>query len=243
MTKTKATKQPRGFILYEGPSLIDGQPIVVIATTKSANQKTANMVQTWIMRADKEPHLAVESGADAAVCGDCPHRPALGGSCYVLTFQGPLSVFRAYKRGRYAREWNPSDFRGRMVRLGAYGDPAAVPMHVWRAFTMHASGVTGYTHQWRDCDPALADVCMASCDTPADHADAFAAGWRTFRVRLLDEPLSPAERVCPASHEAGQKVTCEQCGACDGNRRNLKGNIAIIAHGARAVHFETWRRA
>lgn len=38
------TTRPNGVILYEGPSKLDGQPIVVIAVglkTKSSNTKTA----------------------------------------------------------------------------------------------------------------------------------------------------------------------------------------------------------
>ena len=43
-----------GFILYRGPSLLDGSPIVVVATMASSNRKTGltgkkNMVQVWIL--------------------------------------------------------------------------------------------------------------------------------------------------------------------------------------------------
>ena len=80
----------RGFVLYEGPSLIDGAPIVVVATLKTSNIKTGDMVQTWILRSDIEPHHAVKSGDDLSICGDCIHRPANQGSCYVTVFQAPL---------------------------------------------------------------------------------------------------------------------------------------------------------
>ena len=83
-------------IIYKGPSLIDGSPIIAIATLNSSNSKTGAMVQTWIMRSDIEPHHAIKTGADISVCGDCPHRPANNGSCYVLTFQAPLSIYRAF---------------------------------------------------------------------------------------------------------------------------------------------------
>ena len=66
-----------GVILYEGPSLIDGAPIVVIATglkKPSKNAKTADMVQTWILRKDIHPKYAVRSGDDVSICGQCPHR-------------------------------------------------------------------------------------------------------------------------------------------------------------------------
>jgi hypothetical protein len=61
-------------------------------------------------------------------------------------------------------------------------------------------------------------------------------GWRTFRVRTAADALQGAEFVCPASHEAGQKVTCKQCKAC-GGADGRKGSPVIIAHGALAKRF------
>ena len=59
--KTKTTKQ-KGFVLYDGPSVLDGQPIVVIATMETSNRKTGNMVQTWILRSDISPTDASKIG-------------------------------------------------------------------------------------------------------------------------------------------------------------------------------------
>jgi len=42
--KIKARPKLNGVVLYEGPSMLDGEPIVVIATLKSSNIKTGNMV-------------------------------------------------------------------------------------------------------------------------------------------------------------------------------------------------------
>ena len=73
-------KDYAGVILYEGPSMIDGAPIVVIANridTDSNNAKTGAMVQTFIMRQDIAPHEATKTGDDASICGDCTHRPAM----------------------------------------------------------------------------------------------------------------------------------------------------------------------
>ena len=39
----------RGYVLWRGPSPIDGKPIVVIAVVKSANRKTGNMIQVFIL--------------------------------------------------------------------------------------------------------------------------------------------------------------------------------------------------
>jgi len=224
-------KKPTSSVLYRGPSMIDGQPIVAIATVGSSNSKTGAMVQTWIMRDDVEPHKALKTGDDSSVCGDCPHRPANGGACYVTVFQAPLSVYRAYHRGRYA-DFEPGQYAGMVVRIGSYGDPAAVPVEVWTAFTQGTKGHTGYTHQWRKAPAGLMKYCMASCDSESDRVDAVAMGWRTFRVRLDSEPVLEGEAVCPASAEAGHKLECSQCKACGGNTGRRIGGITIIAHGA-----------
>lgn len=229
-----------GVVLWRGVSLLDGvTPIVAIATglRGSANAKTGAMVQTWILREDMAPHDAVRSGGDAAVCGDCKHRPSTGGACYVKVFQAPLSVFRAFHRGTYATADDIAAIgAGRAVRVGSYGDPAAVPVAVWQALISSATMHTGYTHQWRVA-PALASICMASADTPAERDEARTAGWRTFTVRLASDPLAAREAVCPASHEAGVKTNCATCGACNGTATGRKGSIAIIAHGSSAKRF------
>ena len=35
-------KKPNGFVIYDGPSLMDGKPIGVVAIRKSSNTKTGN---------------------------------------------------------------------------------------------------------------------------------------------------------------------------------------------------------
>jgi hypothetical protein len=62
-------KKPSGVILYQGPSLLDGAPIVVIATglNASSNSKTGDMVQTHIIRADMLPMDAIYNGEDSVV--------------------------------------------------------------------------------------------------------------------------------------------------------------------------------
>ncbi len=229
-----------GIILWEGPSAFDGAPVVVIATDSSKNSKTGDMIQTWILRADVPPHVAAKDGRDASICGTCPHRRnAETGkrSCYVTAFRAPLSVWNAYHRGAYpratlkqAREYA----RGRMVRVGSYGDPMAAPLAVWRNFAWDAAGRTGYTHAWQGIPAARAKawrgLVMASADTVEQATAAHAAGWRTFRVRT-SAALLPSERVCPASSEAGKVATCAQCRACAGADGRASVGIAILDHG------------
>ena len=255
-----------GAILWRGPSLIDGAPIVVIAvglSNASSNRKTGAMLQTYILREDIDPNHAARVGADASICGDCPHRGKLkqmpdytlrnvGRTCYVNIGQGPLGVWRAYKRGRYIEATDIDALgAGRVVRLGTYGDPAAVPAYVWARLTHHATGRTGYTHQWRNVNgrmpwdhvQALKGLCMASADTEQDATDAQALGWRTFRVAMPgDLARTPVEAICPASKEAGKKLTCAQCLACSG-ATGRRGSIVIRAHGGFAVMANVIKRA
>lgn len=224
-------------IIYEGPSLLNGDPIIAIATgfaSPSSNIKTGPMIQTWIMSAEEEPHHAAKSGKDEAVCGDCKLRPLNLAVCYVTLFQGPLSIYRTWKRGGY-QAYEPALFAGRPVRFGAYGDPAALPFHIWDDIGLQASMTTGYTHAWRYCDPLHKHYCMASCDNVEDALEARSRGWRTFRVTTSpgDKSLSK-EVICPASEEAGHLIQCIDCGACDGQASRRKSHIVIHAHGAKA---------
>jgi hypothetical protein len=240
-----------GLILYEGPSAIDAQPIVIIANRiegrDSKNEKTGAMVQTWIMRADMGPLVAAKTGADVSICGQCPARPALGNFCYVNLGQAPRSTFEAYKRGRYARpgiDYDPQAlpelFAGAFVRLGSYGDPGAAPIGFWQPLVKFARAVNGYSHQWQS-RPDLQSLCMASVEIESQAETAQALGWRTFRVKLALEPKAKGEVICPASKEAGSKTTCADCKACGGLSAKAKASIVIDAHGPKANRYTLYR--
>ena len=137
-----------GYIIYEGPSNFDHSPVVAIASVgKSVNRKTGNMVQVWILPQKVRPSRAVMTGQDEGICNDCAFRPILarqareGGnplaSCYVSTTNGgPNAVWHSYRSNRYeAFPWDDRSFAfDRPVRIGAYGDPAAVPLRIWKKF-------------------------------------------------------------------------------------------------------------
>ena len=228
-----------GYVIWEGRSAFDGAPVVLIATglgrRGSSNAKTGEMVQTWILRTDVAPMSAVASGSDRSICGLCPY--ASGNGCYVNVSRAPTAIYKRYLAGLYSR-LSPIEFArqlcdsGRPLRCGAYGDPAAVPYVVWRDMLMGAArGWTGYTHAWRDCDPAFRSFLMASCDSPEDTVDARAAGWRSFRVRQgVDDGVMGGEIVCPASTEGGHRAQCADCRLCAGSARPAK-DIAIMDHG------------
>lgn len=230
-----------GFVFYDGPSLIDGAPIVAIAVLESENAKTGDMVQTYILRADIDPVSALRTGEDRSICGDCVHRPANDGACYVNVAQSVQSVFWAWFRGAYelvAPIVGARMIQGRKLRMGSYGDPAAVPAQFWRQLAKYAAGHTGYTHQWRrPIARGLRTLVMASADSAADRDTARAMGWRTFRVRTADESLGAREIVCPASPEGGDRRQCVTCLACDGADRAGKVSVAIIVHGSKARRF------
>lgn len=237
-------KQVNGAILWEGKSAIDGAPIMLIATglkKSSSNEKTGNLVQTWILRSDIHPQEAVDTGADESICGNCPHRGEIvdgknkGRACYVTIFQAPRNIYETSKRGVYPRikgDKARAILAGRNVRLGAYGDPAAIPFHVWARILADAARGTGYTHQWKACDSRFARYCMASADNAQEAIDAQAKGYRTFRVGTPAEKIARGEFLCPASKEAGAKVNCAQCLACGGNSSPNKSSVFIPVHGA-----------
>lgn len=235
-----------GFIAYEGPSLIDGAPIVVIVNkidTASKNDKTGAIVQSFIIRSDIAPMAALQSGEDESICGDCGHRPYLiktGQSdeppCYVQVGKSVQSVFHAYKRGRYVKADPATIARalaGKIVRLGTYGDPFAAPVCMWAQITRYAAGRRGYTHQWNRADfdvQAWAPLVMASADNIDQAAKANLLGMRVFRVSVGVD-VQPGEAMCPASKEAGQRATCAKCTLCSGTSIAAR-DIVIADHAA-----------
>lgn len=242
-----------GVVVYRGPSALDkATPIVGVLTLCSANAKTGNMAQLWILVEGVSPTVAAREGTDEAVCGRCLHRPLRAGSCYVVLPKAPTIVWRHLQAGRYP-DAEPRELPAlvrragvRSVRLGAYGDPMALPLEVVEAVADAFDGHTGYTHQWMHA-PAnkVANwqrLCMASVDGPVGFARAQAAGWRTFRVRTADQPMFPNERMCPASTEAAtcdedgfpNRITCAECMRCGGLNACPAGmNPVIIVHGSR----------
>lgn len=215
-------------IIYEGPSMLDGKPIVAIATKNSINRKTGDMVQVWILRKNIDPVRAVQTGADASICGSCYHRGTddRPRTCYVNLGQAPLSVWNAYKRGSYQR--GRLDVAGKAVRMGAYGDPVAVPWQAWEG--IHEARLwTGYTHQWRELiSRPFRNILMASCDSVAEMAEAAASGWRAFLVTAPDAGKPDGAILCPS--ERGTQ--CADCGLCSGLQHAQAPHVYIPAHGS-----------
>ena len=68
------TRQLKAGIIYQGPSQIDGLPIVAIATYSDRNTKTGKVLQTYIIRSDMSPLEASKSGQDFSICANCIFR-------------------------------------------------------------------------------------------------------------------------------------------------------------------------
>jgi hypothetical protein len=225
--------KPNGYILSESENH------VVIATgfaDKSANLKTGNMIQIFILYKHENPYLATVSGNDKAVCFDCPLRPSIARPagktpCYVKTIHAPASIWKAYNRGNYSLLTDYSIFGGRKVRFGAYGEPVLIPFKIVREIAVYSFGWTGYTHQWKSpLYQAYKAYFMASCDE-SDYELANSMGWRAFIVKPESTVFEQGTAaVCPASKEFGKKLNCVDCLACSGLTGRGKKNIQINLH-------------
>lgn len=240
MVPLAVIEEPQGYLIYQGPSKIKRKPIVAVATgfkRQSMNPKTGDMIQIYIMSAEDHPVEAARNGQDESICGNCPHKAYTGaGTCYVNLGFGPAAIWQGLKRNIYPKttpKQTQELLKDKMVRLGSYGDPAALPLTLVRTILKKAAGWTGYTHQWKDF-PQLKKYVMASCDNSQEYVEARTKGWRTFRIRKVTEPILPGEFICPASKEAGKRKTCNECLACDGTKDNPnRANPVIIVHGQR----------
>lgn len=246
-----------GFVFYEGKSAIDGKEIIGVATLGTANQKTGNLVQTWILRKDISPLDAVNTGEDKSICGSCPLRGLIrpaseritkgpintqtvnkGRSCYVLLNTAPLAVWKAYHRGLYPKleAKHQKYLIGTGLRYGAYGDPVAIPLKDWCLLEKLCTGKSkpGYTHQWKSNKfKSWNKKLMASTHSEDENKLAESKGWRTLRTISSLSSILPNERICPASSEGGYTSNCAICNACNGKKsdKDSRKSIAILSHG------------
>jgi hypothetical protein len=239
---------PNGRILWRGLSPYNGKPIVCIVTgltTATGNAKTGEgLLQTWILFEDLKPNEAFKiKEFGESVCGDCPHatynKPKENGfaTCYVRTYHAPRAVWECYKNGQgYApigNDWHL--LRNKGLRLGSFGDPAMVPIEVWKKALKEVyfdakpreRRHTGYTHQWRKpFAQGLKGLVMASADGMRDYIESTANGWTPFLVQKSTDKAPKDAIRCPASAEAGRKVQCSSCHTCNGSTKP----VVIINH-------------
>lgn len=152
----------------------------------------------------------------------------------MLPYHAPLAVYNKYKAGGYADKDNGlaqlySLNKG--VRLGAYGDPAMLPIEALDELVNASAFHTGYTHQWENKRLRHAlKYCNASVDSSAEYYKALSLGINgTFRVVQNETDLQANEIECLADSKG---ITCAECRKCDGT-----SNIAIMVHGSKASRF------
>ena len=146
------------YFVWEGASLIDGSAIVIILTGfvyPSSNRKTGRLLQSWILQQEYAPTFAAKTGLDRGICGSCSLKLSKTGSCYVNL--APINnMYRKYVAGSYPKlEKNEIEVLKHYrypIRIGSYGDPTAVPFHVWEPIILASGSHTGYTHAWQNCD-------------------------------------------------------------------------------------------
>ncbi len=227
----KFISKAKSAIVWRGASLFTGKPIQVVLTgidLKTANGKTGPKVQASIISQKWNPTRAYGTPRERDICGDCPLAgPYKTRTCYVR--------FLAFRLGENKHKYDvtslheaASSVAGKPVRIGAFGDPAAVPYEAWATLLEKVPRWTGYTHAWAKCDQRFKRILMASVETREQYHAAHASGWRTFRALLPGFDLYRDEILCP--YETS-RVRCVDCGLCAGMNCGAK-HIAIYSHGS-----------
>ena len=279
----------RGLLVYRGPSTMPGlskkTPVIGAVSFYCSNLKVGDEFQTWHFNAKVHPIEARRGHtSDACVCGEganaCPFVAAPGdtvGACYPAgrTLNG---IWSSIQRGNYpelaelAAELRlPVEATLAVVgsvpdgvRLGAYGDPVAMPAAIAQHLTRSAQERQGFTHQWRQVSrSAWPRLVMASCELPEQVGQAAALGWRTYTAfppeltrqearRAIINASGKAARLilagCPATYAEG--IDCAGCPIqCNGVERGRPWHVINAAHGAAHImrrynalgYLERWR--
>jgi hypothetical protein len=239
----------KSLIVYRGPSQYDGKPIVAILQPGSGNSKTGNMAQLWILADGIAPIAASRTGEDFRICGNCPHRGIANPgkpsgwsdnrACYVNLIQAPTAIYNALQRGNIAQAATIGQVKemlsGIGLRLGAYGDPGALPIALLDMLCNMAAWITGYTHS-HTVGITPHNRCMVSVDSAEESRFWTGKGYRTFRVVPIrdstegntDSTINSIE--CPSY----KGIQCRDCRLCDGAKQAK--SVHILAHGGGKKH-------
>lgn len=220
--------------------------VSVLITPRSFNTKTGDIPQVWI----GSTHDEARASCDKAKCPMRPWAKEGAMSCYAWTGTSRMAFYSASKHNVADPDFDEvlrkSSRQAQAIRVGALGDPCAMPLTWWNKLKAAAGRfnmtILSYTHGWRD-HPKLAGRTMASCDSVEQVLEAkamgFQAAWATRDVGDLDKfvtlPDGSRATVCPAIYAkaAGKApVTCNQCRKCDGTNPNL--TIIFPDHGPSA---------
>ena len=210
-------------------------------------RRPGDMIQTWILRQDVNPFAAIHSWpgrfrlrglSTAGHPGQGAQTRTVnrGRACYVsMSSSAAWRCGGSIGAGHYVpfdRRRHLALFRGRMLRIGSYGDPCASPTRLG-ALVRIAAGRTGYTHQWRDRRFwPLSALLNGQCGKLG--ASTRRTGARLAHVPHGAEGTLPerGEFSCPASAESGHRLTCDRCGACNG-ANGRPGRASVVICGAR----------
>lgn len=218
----KKIKAKSGYILQEDTKR------VVIATMKSSNVKTGDMVQVTVLHKDIDPVTLKANKQDSIICGSCPLKS--GNGCYVNVGQAPLAIFKAYKAGKYSNDVNEflEVVKTKKVRFGAYGDPSFINIDLLKQIANNSLGYTGYTHQWmnRSFNLEYLDYLQASIDNvnQLKLLKAKAPKAKYFRIVRNYSEILENETIC---HNETKGIECRDCLECNGTT----SNFVILAHG------------
>jgi len=220
-------------------------PITIIVngfTRPSGNKKTGPMIQTYFTPSNIHPVDAIKTGTDDAVCFRCPQKHSTGGGCYVGFYSLisiPTAIDRALSisadQATASHLWR-NLLEGRSIRLGAWGDPAAVSKNIILPIATATPMRTGYTH-FPSKAPHLRGLVQASCESPKQAHALQADGWRTFRASRSPETTLTADEILCPHYTTG--IQCIACGLCDGHSANVVAPI----HGTKAHKFRSPKRS
>ena len=237
---SKTLKLKNSIVLYKGISLLDDEtPIMVVMSgynKDSTNDKTGPLVQLYILPIDILPRDAYTSGSKA-VCGDCKYNGNNG--CYVR-WSHLKGIWSSARSQPYIPRYLAKEFlRGLRVRVGAAGDPAAIPFSFWKDILSTCENFTGYTHQWDNpVYQDLSSLFVASTDSKEETQRAQEKGWNTFEV-VDNESPSEDSILCLATDTTkqihGLPFTCASCMACNGKG---KKKVHVQLHGATSTVYK-----
>lgn len=232
---SKFLKLKDSVVIYKGISLLDNEtPIMVVMNgynKDSQNTKTGPLVQIYILPIDILPKDAYFEGSPS-VCGDCKYNGNNG--CYVNWANIRPIWNSARSQNPVSREITKEITRGLRIRVGAAGDPAAVPSSFWEDILSTCDTFTGYTHQWHNPEFAsLSRLFVASTDSNEETKQANEKGFSCFEV-FDNEPPSDKSILCLATDETktkdGLPFSCSTCMLCNGKGKGK--NIHVQLHGA-----------
>jgi len=218
-----------GHILYKGKSEFGSGNIVVLMKETSTNKKTGNIPSiTMLPDIGKKPSRCLKDGDDHLVCGTCTLRKKI---CYVATSHAPNQMYKSYTKGSYIKlnkETQERVSEQEVIRIGQYGDCASVPTKVWTKALKWLPPVLNYTHFWRE-KPRLHTFALASVHSPEERQEAKALGFKTYRIKNIDDPVLPGEVLCPGDLTKSNPIQCKKCKLCVVSKQTK--DIVVNVHG------------